>query len=83
MNYVLSPFLNRFLLVFLHDILIYSKSYKMHLEDLRKILEVSQQLIEKQFHCKRSKCMFFAQHVQYLGQLLTLEGLQLQLDPRK
>lgn len=78
MNSILSPFLDRFVLVYLDDILIYSKSFQEHLEHLRTVLSA---LREHKFYCKRSKCLFCAQEVEYLGHVLTPFGVK--VDPRK
>lgn len=78
MNSILSPYLDRFVLVYLDDILIYSKTYEEHLEHLRTILQV---LRDNKFYCKRSKCLFAATEVEYLGHLLTPHGVQ--VDPKK
>lgn len=78
MNTVLAPYLDRFVLVYLDDILIYSKSYEEHLEHLRKVLLA---LRENKFYCKRSKCLFCTQEVEYLGHLLTPDGVL--VDPKK
>jgi hypothetical protein len=78
MNSILSPFLDRFVLVYLDDILIYSKSVAEHMEHLRTVLSV---LREHKFYCKRSKCDFVAKQVEYLGHLLTPHGIM--VDPRK
>ncbi len=51
MKTVLSPFLDRFVLVYLDDILIYYKSVSEHMEHLRAFLNV---LREQKFYCKRS-----------------------------
>ena len=63
MNSVLAPFLDRFVLVYLDDILIYSKTFEEHMEHLRAVLTA---LREHQFYCKRSKCFFCSQEVEYL-----------------
>jgi hypothetical protein len=56
MNNVLSKFLDKFVLVFIDDILIYSKKRKEHEEHLRLVLQV---LREHQLYAKFSKCEFF------------------------
>jgi hypothetical protein len=53
MNSILAPFLDRFVLVYLDDILIYSKSMDEHVEHLKSVLAA---LREHKFYCKRSKC---------------------------
>jgi hypothetical protein len=78
MNSILAPFLDRFVLVYLDDILIYSKSMADHVEHLKSVLEA---LREHKFYCKRSKCQFGSKQVEYLGHLLTPQGIM--VDPRK
>ncbi len=78
MNSILAPYLDRFVLVYLDDILIYSKSVSEHLEHLKAVLTV---LREQKFYCKRSKCLFAAKEVDYIGHLLTPLGVS--VDPRK
>ena len=56
MNNVLSKFLDKFVLVFIDDILIYSKNRKEHEEHLRLVLQV---LREHHLYAKFSKCNFF------------------------
>jgi hypothetical protein len=56
MNNVLSKFLDKFVLVFIDDILIYSKNIEEHEEHLRIVLQV---LREHQLYAKLSKCDFF------------------------
>ena len=56
MNNVLNKFLDKFVLVFIDDILIYSKNRKEHEEHLRFVLQV---LREYQLYAKFSKCEFF------------------------
>ena len=56
MNRVFSPYLDQFVVVFIGDILIYSKSVREHAEHLRIILQTLQQ---KQLHAKQSKFEFW------------------------
>ncbi len=75
---VLSPYLDRFVLVYLDDILVYSKSLSEHLVHLREVLVA---LREAKLYCKLSKCLFCAPEVEYLGHLLTPDGVK--MDPNK
>ena len=78
MNSIFKPFLRKFVLVFSDDILIYSKSWKDHVEHVDKVLQL---LEEKQLYAKRSKCFFGVQEVEYLGHIVSHEGVK--VDPRK
>eukprot|EP00253_Pinus_taeda_P023214 PITA_23214 len=78
MNSIFKPFLRKFVLVFFDDILIYSKSWKDHVEHVDKVLQL---LEEKQLYAKRSKCFFGVQEVEYLGHIVSHEGVK--EDPSK
>jgi hypothetical protein len=78
MNNVLSKFLDRFVLVFIDDILIYSKNREEHEEHLKLVLQV---LREHQLYAKFSKCDFFQKQVHYLGHVISEEGVE--VDPEK
>lgn len=64
MNHILSPFLRKFVLVFLDDILIYSPTLDSHIEHIRLVLA---KLREHQLFMKSSKCTFAKQQLDYLG----------------
>ena len=78
MNSIFKPFLRKFVLVFFDDILIYSKSWKDHVEHVDRVLQL---LEEKQLYAKRSKCFFGVQEVEYLGHIVSHEGVK--VDPSK
>jgi hypothetical protein len=78
MNNVLSKFLDKFVLVFIDDILIYSKNREEHEEHLRLVLQV---LREHQLYAKFNKCDFFQKQIHYLGHVLSEEGVA--VDPHK
>jgi hypothetical protein len=78
MNNVLKKFLEIFVLVFIDDILIYSKNREEHEEHLKLVLQV---LREHHLYAKFSKCDFFQKQVHYLGHVISEEGLA--LDPKK
>jgi len=78
MNSIFKPFLRKFVLVFFDDILIYSKSWKDHVEHVDRVLQL---LEEKQLYAKSSKCFFGVQEVEYLGHIVSHEGVK--VDPRK
>lgn len=78
MNNVLSKYLDQFVVVFIDDILIYSKSEEEHQEHLRIILQV---LREHQLYAKLSKCDFYKDKIHYLGHVISKEGIV--VDPDK
>ena len=78
MNSIFKPFLRKLVLVFFDDILIYSKSWKDHVEDVDRVFKL---LEEKQLYAKRSKCFFGLQEVEYLDHIVSCEGVK--VDSRK
>jgi hypothetical protein len=78
MNQLFHPYLRKFVLVFFDDILIYSKTWKEHMKHLEQVLS----LLEKnQFYAKLSKCSFGKEEVEYLGHVISQEGVK--VDPEK
>ncbi|GKB66840.1 putative reverse transcriptase domain-containing protein [Tanacetum coccineum] len=78
MNRVCKPYLDRFVIVFIDDILIYSKSRKEHEGHLKLILKL---LKEEELYAKFSKCEFWLSRVQFLGHVIDSEGIR--VDPAK
>ena len=78
MNSVFMPELDKFIVVFIDDILIYSKNNEEHAQHLRIVLT---QLREHKLYAKFSKCEFWLDRVQFLGHVLTPEGIS--MDPGK
>ncbi|GJS17725.1 putative reverse transcriptase domain-containing protein [Tanacetum coccineum] len=78
MNPVCKPYLDRFVIVFIDDILIYSKSIKEHEGHLKLILRL---LKEEELYAKFSKCDFWLSNVQFLGHVIDSEGIH--VDPAK
>ena len=68
MNNVLSKFLDKFVLVFIDDMLIYSRNEKGHEEHLRRVLQT---LREHQLYTKLRKCDFYKREVQYLRHVIS------------
>ncbi|GJU55536.1 putative reverse transcriptase domain-containing protein [Tanacetum coccineum] len=67
MNRVCKPYLDKFMIVFIDDILIYSKSEEEHAEHLKLILEL---LKKEELYAKFSKCDFWLLKVQFLGHVI-------------
>jgi hypothetical protein len=72
------PELDKFVMVFINDILIYSKSEEEHAQHLRVIL---QWLWDHQLYAKFSKCAFWLREVSFLGHVISAEGIA--VDPSK
>ncbi|GJY78124.1 putative reverse transcriptase domain-containing protein [Tanacetum coccineum] len=77
MNRVCKPYLDRFVIVFIDDILIYSKSRKEHEGHLKLILK----LLKKERIVRHSKVWFWLSKVQFLGHVIDSEGIH--VDPAK
>nr|GEW61488.1 putative reverse transcriptase domain-containing protein [Tanacetum cinerariifolium] len=71
MNRVCKPYLDKFVIVFIDDILIYSKDEKEHEEHLKAILEL---LKKDECYAKFSKCEFWIPKVQFLGHVIDSQG---------
>jgi hypothetical protein len=78
MNRVCSPMLDQSVIVFIDDILVYSKSKKEHEAHLREVLEV---LRREKLYAKFSKCEFWLREVQFLGHVVNQKGIM--VDPAK
>lgn len=78
MEKVFAPHLRKFVLVYLDDIMVYSKTPEEHLVHLRQVLAL---LREHKFLAKLKKCDFGKAEVKFLGHIVSKEGLQ--VDPAK
>ncbi|XP_035546655.1 uncharacterized protein LOC118348672 [Juglans regia] len=78
MNWVFRPFLDSFVVVFLDEILIYSRDLEEHACYLRLALG---KLREHQLYAKLSKCEFWLEEVKFLGHVISQEGVA--VDPSK
>ena len=78
MNRVCRPYLDKFVIVFIDDILIYSKTKEEHAEHLGKVLEL---LRKEKLYEKFSKCEFWLEEVHFLGHVVSKDGIH--VDPSK
>ncbi|GJS21445.1 putative reverse transcriptase domain-containing protein [Tanacetum coccineum] len=78
MNRVCRSYLDKFVIVFIDDILIYSKTQEEHEEYLGLVLEL---LKKEKLYTKFSKCEFWLQEVQFLGHVINGDGIH--VDPSK
>ncbi|KAJ0481098.1 putative nucleotidyltransferase, Ribonuclease H [Helianthus annuus] len=78
MNRVCKSYLDKFVIVFIDDILIYSKTKAKHEQHLRAVLEL---LKKEQLYAKFSKCEFWLREVQFLGHVVNGDGIH--VDPTK
>src|SRR3954463_7368247 len=72
MNYIFMEYLDKFIVVYLDDILVYSKYKEEHAEHLRLILA---KLREHKLYAKYSKCEFCLPEVTYLGHVISKDGI--------
>ena len=78
MQRVFQPYLDRFVVIFIDDILVYSKLEKEHEEHLRIVLQT---LRDHKLYAKFSKCEFWLSQVSFLGHIISGEGVK--MDPTK
>jgi hypothetical protein len=78
MNDIMRPLLDKCVVVFLDDILVYSHSHEEHQQHLRRVLEI---LREHKLYAKLSKCEFGKSSVTFLGHVLSADGIH--TEPNK
>ena len=78
MNTVFAPLLNRCVMVYLDDIVVYSDNLNDHFDDLRKVLQL---LRDNQLIAKEKKCAFFMKQITFLGFVVSNKGVH--TDPGK
>ncbi|KAI3691369.1 hypothetical protein L2E82_49718 [Cichorium intybus] len=78
MNRVCRPYLDKFVIVFIDDILVYSRNKEDHEQHLKLMLDL---LKEQKLYAKFTKCEFWIREVHFLGHVVGKEGIQ--VDPAK
>lgn len=78
MNRVFKQYLDMFVIVFIDDILVYSRSEEEHASHLRIVLQT---LKDQELYAKFSKCDFWLSSVAFLGHIVSSEGIK--VDPQK
>ena len=78
MNSIFHHYLDQFVVVFLDDILVYLQNFDDHVRHLQETLQI---LRDNQFYTKQSKCDFRKDRVEFLGHVITLDGVH--VDPKK
>ena len=74
MDDLLRQYLDVFVVVYLDDILIYSEDLATHQQHVRKVLQV---LLDNDLYCKFSKCEFHVDHVEFLGYVVSPNGIEM------
>ena len=77
MQRILRPYLDKFAIGFLDDILIYSKTLEEHNKHVRLVLD---KLREHQLYAKESKCEFFQTKIGFLGHIVSSQGIEMEPD---
>ena len=78
MHRIFKPYLDQFVVVFIDDILVYSKTLEDHERHLRVVLQI---LREYQLYAKFSKCEFWLKEVTFLDHIIFNDGIK--VDPTK
>ena len=78
MNRVFHPYLDKFVVIFIDDILVYSKMREEHAEHLRIVLNT---LVAHKLYAKFKKCDFWMKQVHFLGHVMSKDGIS--VDPAK
>ncbi|KAK8701276.1 hypothetical protein V6N13_019666 [Hibiscus sabdariffa] len=80
MNRVFQPYLDQFVVVFIDDILVYSRTEAEHANHLRVVLQT---LREHRLYAKLSKCEFWLKEVTFLGHVISAKGIQASFEKLK
>nr|GFC12666.1 reverse transcriptase [Tanacetum cinerariifolium] len=76
MNRIFYKFLDKFVIVFIDDILVFSRSKEEHEDHLRTVLQT---LRQEKLYAKFSKCEFWLSSVAFLGHIVLVEGITIDL----
>jgi len=76
LNRVFMLHMDKFMVVFIDDILIYSKGKEEHAKNLMIMLQA---LTDHQLHAKLSKCQFWLEEVTFSGHVVSMEGIKVDL----
>ena len=74
MDSVLHPYLGKFVIIFLNDILIYSSTKEEHFKHLKQVFDL---LCSHKLYGKKSKCDFLKNEIHYLGHVIFAQGFQM------
>ena len=74
MNDFLRFFLDRFVIVYLNDILIYNKNDEKH---LKHVILIVKALHKKKYYAKSSKCFFFQKHIEFCDHIIDDEKIRM------
>ena len=77
MNLLLADLLDVCVLIYMDDILIFSKSAEEHHQHVRQVFEC---LNERKWHVKQKKCALFLEEVEFLGHIVSSEGIKVAHD---
>ncbi len=78
MNHILRPYLDKFVVAYLDDVLIFSRTLDEHRQHVRTVLD---KFREHKLYAKKSKCEFFRREVKFLGFIVGADGVK--VDPEK
>jgi hypothetical protein len=72
MNAIFGAYMRKFVLIFMDDILVFSKTLEEHIEHLKLVFQT---LLDHQLFLKFSKCLFAQQQISYLGHIISKDGM--------
>ena len=72
MNTIFAPLMRQGVLMFIDDILVYSKTLDQHIQHLKQVFQI---IRDNQFLIKKSKCAFAQQKIEYLGHVISSQGV--------